>query len=153
MHARKPIVTIALVTVLVILSSCMHPPKYVPPRPEADVAASFGRTWDAALAAFAERKINVTTDRNGGMIMSIGLSVADNDTNWTSCGEAGVNARVMKPEIVRYTVMVKGDSTKSTMKATAIFGSDAGLLVAQCPSKGSWESEFEADVRRRVAQP
>ena len=149
----KSIVTIAPVAVLLVVASCMSPPKYEPPRPEAPIAAPFDRTWDAAIAAFAERKINVNADRSGGMIMSIGLSVAETDTTWTSCGTAGVNARVMRPEIVRYTVLVKGDKEKSTIKATALFGSDAGLLVAQCPSKGIWEAEFEADVKQRAEHP
>ncbi len=149
----KMITPIASLAVLVLVAGCMHPPKYVPPRPEVPVAASFGRTWDAALAALAARKITVNVDRNGGMIMSIGLSVAENDSSWTSCGTAGVNARVMRPEIVRYKVMVKGDSTKSTLKAEAMFGSDAGLLVAQCPSKGTWEAEFEAEVKSKAEQP
>ena len=152
MPTMKPIVTIAPVAVLLFVASCMHPPKYVPPRPEAPVAASFGRTWDAAVAAFAARKIAITSDRRGGVMMSIGLSVADNDTTWTECGEAGVNRRVMKPEIVRYKFTLKGDSTKSTMKAEALFGSDAGLLVAQCPSKGIWEAEFEAEVKNKAEQ-
>jgi len=78
--------------------------------------------------------------------------VADNDSSWTSCGTAGVNQRVMRPEIVRYKFMVKGDSTKSTMKAEALFGSDAGLLVGQCPSKGTWEAAFEAEVKSRAEQ-
>lgn len=149
----KPIVTLAPVAVLLFVASCMTPPKYEPPRPEAPVAASFDRTWDAALAAFADRKISVNSDRSGGMIMSIGLSVAENDTNWTSCGEAGAQHRVMRPEIVRYTALIKGDKEKSTLKASAVFGSDAGLLVAQCPSKGTWEAEFEADVKQRAEHP
>jgi hypothetical protein len=146
------ITTGAPVAVLCLLASCMSPPKYVPPRPEAPISASFGRTWDAAVAAFAARKIAVNSDRRGGVMMSIGLSVADNDSSWTSCGTAGVNQRVMRPEIVRYKFMVKGDSTKSTMKAEALFGSDAGLLVAQCPSKGTWEAAFEAEVKSRAEQ-
>lgn len=137
---------------LLVLGGCMSPPKYVPPRPETPVAASFGRTWDAAVAAFAARNIAITSDRRGGVMMSIGLSVADNDTTWTECGTAGVNQRVMRPEIVRYKVTMSGDSTKSKLKAEALFGSDAGLLVAQCPSKGIWEAAFEADVKGRVAQ-
>lgn len=144
--------TITPFVVLLLVSSCMHPPKPAAPRPVMPVTASFGRTWDAVVAIFNEREIPFTTDRRSGSIASGPRGVPANDSSWVDCGTAGANARVMQPETVVYKVVVQGDSTASTVHATALFGSTAGLMISQCSSRGTWETQFEGEVRSRAEQ-
>jgi hypothetical protein len=128
----------------------MNPPTPAPVRKPMAVNASFGRTWDAVVAAFKARNRTISTDRRSGSVLSGPWAVLESDSSWSDCGTAGANARVMRPDNVHYTVVVKGDSTASTVLATAVFGAAAGLLVTQCTSKGTWEAEFEADVKSRA---
>lgn len=152
-RAMKLVTGTAPVALLFFVWGCMNPPPPTPVQhPPASVSASFGRTWDAVVAIFADRNITIYTDRRAGMVSSALMGVPGEDSSWTSCGTAGVNERVMRPEGVKYTVTVKGDSTASTVHATALFGSTSGMLVAQCPSRGTWEAQFEAEAKSRAEQ-
>ena len=149
----KLITGTAPVALLLVLSSCMNPPPPTPRQhPPTSVSASYGRTWDAVVAIFAERNITIYVDRKAGMVSSALMGVLQSDSSWTSCGTAGVNERVMRPEGVKYTITVKGDSAASTVHATALFGSTSGMLVAQCPSRGTWEAQFEGEAKSRAEQ-
>jgi hypothetical protein len=63
----------------------------------------------------------------------------------------------LTPTSVTYNVLVRGDSTSSTLRVNARWvrvGMARGLSTAtvseECGSTGVWESKFEQDVKARA---
>jgi hypothetical protein len=52
------------------------------------------------------------------------------------------------PTHARYEIEIQGDSTQSTIRATAYW---TGPTPADCTSNGTWEAAFEKEVRKQVA--
>jgi hypothetical protein len=148
----KPIPALAALAVLVAWS-CMQPhrPDVTPARTGVTVNASFGRTWDAALAAFAARNVQVNPDRMSGTIASNATEVTVADTGGRDCGTSS-EGNTLRPNAVRYRILVKGDSTASTLLANAIYGRLNVTALQECGSRGVWEAAFEAEVKQRAEQ-
>lgn len=119
------------------------PPAAPPPPPPTDVGASYGRTWDAAVSLLTERHIGIRTiDRPSGLIVSdtVALGGTTPETH-AGCGSNRV------PRWAIYTILVRGDSTRSTVDATARWS--MGIL-GECPTMGGWERELETAVKARA---
>jgi hypothetical protein len=138
-----------------LLAACapFEPPAPPSPRIATEVAASFGKTWDAVIDVFAEQNIAIRTmERASGFIaaevsMVAGDSVAkENGHPYADCGKRG--ADLLMPTAAAYNVVVRGDSAKSTVRATVRFTNVSS--TAECSTRGVWETAFEAGVRARA---
>ena len=135
-----------LVTVVLIAGCTPTMPAPPAPRTATPVSASFGKTWNAVVDQFAEQNIPIKTiDRASGLIVadpqrvSSGSGIAD-------CGSNGMSA--LDPDEATWNVLVRGDSTSSTVKATVRFVI-TGLygVMRECSTTGQWESAFEHRVK------
>ena len=150
---------------LFFLGGCI--PSYVPPtvvsvpRVGTEVAASFGKTWDAVIDVFSERNIGIKTlDRSSGLIVAENASIRVADAKeWADCGTipgahpnspavASLNAK-----IARYNILVRGDSIRTMVKATVQFSAPDMTTWAstdECQSLGVWEKGVEEEISIRV---
>ena len=151
MRAAKLI--IAACAVLPAVWSCMHAvlPQSAPRNP-VPVNASLARTWDAVLAIFAEQKIEVTQDTSAGTVaFTKALQLSQEDAGGEDCPNQ-TPGQVVRPQFVTYRVVVKGDSHSSNVVAYAVFTRMPGD-ARECASRGTWETVFEGEVKRRAEQP
>ena len=137
-------------------SSAPAPATSAEPRPAHPVAASAGATWDAVIAALPARGITIrTTDRAGGLVttdeLPIDLREADRN-GWADCGRQFGAA--LAPNRGSFTIIVRGDSARSTVQAAAVWRAvPPGNTMAQpiaCTSRGAWEAALEQDVKARA---
>lgn len=148
----------ALVMVLLASAGCASAPKQAPERQPTPVAASFGRTWDAVIDIFAQRNIPIKTiDRSSGLIVAEQARVDDIE-NFTHCGKPSLLRAVAGAAVgmggdgamrADYNILVRGDSARSTVRANARFATPE----RECPSKGVFESQFEAAVKSGAESP
>jgi hypothetical protein len=135
------------------LTACLSRPQTARVQPEfVPVAASREQTLDAALAVFADRKIPLTvTDRKTGSLASDRVGVPA-DSALADCGVAGHagDSRVLFPALAYFKAWVRGDSASSSLKVQVTWLSGTGMMVAECASKGLWESRFVSDVKARA---
>lgn len=138
---------------LVLLAACRPTPPAAPaPRYGTPIAASFGRTWDATIDAFAERGISIETlDRSSGLIVPAGRSYAPGQDiqdalRYADCGKTGMG-NVILPFSVKYNVVVRGDSTRSNVVVRAFY---RDLDGSSCSSMGLFESEAEANIKQKA---
>ena len=130
-----------------------EPPVQPAPRTGTPVEASFTKTWDAVIDIFSERNIRIKTmDRTSGLIVAetnsaVGLTEGQlND--YADCGGYGPTLRTY-PNFVTYNILVRGDSTKSIVKANALWEKRSTSqydLARDCVSKGNWEILIERAV-------
>lgn len=144
-----------LLAAAILLAACVSAGGYVPPQPaptqeSTAVRASFGKTWDAVVEQFARQNIPIRTiDRASGFIAAEPLRTGNPPTSadssrFADCGRRG-DVYFLPTDVV-YNVVVRGDSTKSTVKTTARWSSST-LSVGACETRGAWEHRFEDDVR------
>jgi hypothetical protein len=146
---RRLLSTIVLVN---LLTACYgKPPAPVAPRSATVVNTSQTRTWDAVIDVFAERNIPIKNmDRSSGFIATDPLGTRGAKAAWYDCGTDMMQAPVSS-NLATYTVLVRGDSTKSTVKATVRYTTlGENNAVVECSSKGIWEHTFEDDVKVRA---
>jgi len=129
-----------------------------PPVPRAEVTgvnAPFNKTWDAVIDDFASQNVPIKTiDRTSGLIVAELLSVGpEAGKRWADCG-SDMMAGKLAPTSAIYNVLVRGDSTKSTVRVTVRWvrvGMARGLSTAtvseECGTKAVWEPEFEARIK------
>jgi hypothetical protein len=142
-----------------IISACNAVPSPPAPRSGTSVQASFGKTWDATIDQFAERNIQIKTlDRASGLIVAEPQHVAEGQTDLADCGKFfGV---ALNPTDATWNVLVRGDSTRASVKATVRFVhvGEAGSVLAtrtksdvlECSSKGTWETSLETTIKERA---
>jgi hypothetical protein len=105
------------------------------------------------IEVFAERNIPIRTmERASGFISTDPLGV-DPQTGkaYADCGT--IMGMPIPADRATYNVLVRGDSAQSTVKVTVRFtqgGSANDPRLIECSTKGTWESEFEADVKQRA---
>lgn len=138
------------VVALVLLAACtITPPAPPTPRSGTAVAASFGKSWDAVIDIFAERNIPIkTVDRASGIIVAEPQSVATRIDSLADCGT--VIGRAIYPDRATWNVLVRGDSTRSTVKATVRFtqgGTPGDPQLVECSTRGIWETALEQGVK------
>lgn len=133
---------------------CRIPPAPMAPRSGLPVSASFGQTWDATIDAFADRGIGIETlDRASGLIVPAGHVYVTRDykraLTFADCGKSRASGPAL-PGTVKYNVVVRGDSARSTVQVRAFYHTESGAL---CSSKGLYESEAEAAIKARAERP
>ncbi|HVE79041.1 MAG TPA: hypothetical protein VNA89_09285, partial [Gemmatimonadaceae bacterium] len=122
------------------------------PREPTPVAASFAKTWDAAIDAFAARNIPIRSVERASGFIAAEPAIATDDAN-ADCGSSVIGER-LSPERAVYNVIVRGDSTRSTVRVTArwtaVYGEGRDALVEECSTTGRWEAELEAQIKARA---
>ncbi len=152
MNSMNRVHLAARAVVLVGLAGCIRytPPQPASPHDPAPVAASFGKTWDAVIDVFGDRTIPIRNmERASGFIATDALPAGPNDRDYADCGSR--EKVVYAPSRVTYNVVVRGDSSQSTVKMTArwTFLMTANELI-YCESRGIFEREFERRIRDRA---
>ncbi len=137
---------------IVLLSGCIKykPPEPPSPRGATPVSASMGRTWDAVIDRFAAENIPIRTiERVSGLIVTDQLSIGSDSRTWADCGK--YDKIHLWPNFATYNLLVRGDSTSSTVKATVrwIYLSGKGASL-ECSTSHVWEKGFESDVKSRA---
>jgi hypothetical protein len=109
-----------------------------------------GETWDAVIDLFATRNIPIRTiERASGIIATEGLRVEPEDgAKWADCGQYG-NFQY-RPTTAIYNVLVRGDSTSSTVRTTVRWSYITLKVNFDCTSSHEWERGLEQDVRTRA---
>jgi hypothetical protein len=119
-------------------------PEPGPPSGPIAIDASAGRVWDAVVAMAAMQSITAATiDRSSGLYQtkpvdfeSVGLIVAKDCPGSTFGASYG-----------KLTILVRGDSTRSTVELSALFvGRGSGL----CTSTGRWERAAWREIKARA---
>lgn len=138
-----------------LLLACVQPPQSAPlVRTGTTVQSSFTKTWDAVIDLFADRNIPIRTiDRSSGLIATDVLSATGADKTWADCGSAMQG--IVVPDKATYNVLVRGDSSHSTVKVTVRWVGTASSLgpsytPVDCVSRGVWETEFEQAVTKKA---
>jgi len=161
MRAR---LTVALV---IVLSGCYryYPPLPPPVRDARSIYASFGQTWDAVIDVFAEQNIPISTmERASGFIAADRTSwryasLYDRDyvLRLVDCGRFGPMPYL--PSAARYNVVVRGDSSVSTVKVTTTYTSTGAFYSdptkvkpasLDCSSRGVFEDSVEATIKAQA---
>jgi hypothetical protein len=133
--------------VLCALAACMPAPPAPPaPRTAMSVNASFGKTWDSVIELFATRNIGIkTVDRSSGLIVAEVQRVVSQDASLADCGQ-NLYHQSFSPDLAYWNVLVRGDSTSSTVRANVRFTSSSSI-AKECSSKGAWEFDLEQAVK------
>ena len=138
---------------LLVAFACAPPGRYAPLQPKG-IDASFGKTWDALIEVLAERNLPVRAiDRSSGFVSAeVGPVRSEEFDEVTDCG--GVVRQVLagtasENMTARYSVLVRGDSVKSTIKVSAKF-IKAGDAPRECPSRNVFERELQSEVKSRA---
>jgi hypothetical protein len=154
----------ALALLMFALAGCF-PLKYAGPtltppvRDSLLVAASFGRTWDAAINVFAENNLAIQTlDRSSGLLVprdaQYAALMSDTVATYADCGMEYPNnswRKPLAPTSARFNIVVRGDSARSSVLVRAFFTAPipAGFL-GDCRSRGVYESSMERLIKARA---
>ncbi len=152
------------VACLGIVGCVKIPVRYAPPtitpadRSPRSVAASFDRTWDAAVDVFAANGLSVVTANKASGVLASGVSVYSKenpDSTLADCGtEYPKTPEWRKPLAVlngRVNVVIRSDREGSTVLARAFFNSSItpGEII-ECPSRGTLEARIEQAIANRA---
>jgi len=148
-----------------LLGGCV--PSYVPPqvspvpRVGTEVSASFGKTWDAVVDVFSARNIGIkTVDISSGLIVAENATVRPEDAKqWADCGTLpgaspkSIAVASLTASVARYNILVRGDSSRTIVKATVQFLAPSMKMWAntdECQSRGVWEQAVEEQISIRA---
>jgi hypothetical protein len=140
---RPPVLAVAIA-----IAACT-PPVAVAPNPASPISAGFSKTWNAVIDVLAEDNVPVKTlDRSSGFVVAeLATMSLDDLKKFTSCG--GMMDMLVHSEgfgVANYNILVRGDSTASTVKVTARFTHGDGV----CQSTNVFESGFQSAVKSRA---
>ncbi len=145
----------ALVAVVLLLPACYSykppPPAPLTPREALEVDASQGQTWDAVIDFFAARSIPIRTiERASGLLASDALSIGPGEAVWASCGVFANDT--LRPNWAIYNVLVRGDSTFSTIRTTVrwTYVEEKENRSRECTSTHVWERQMEDEVKSKA---
>lgn len=145
----------ALAAVVLLLPACYSykppPPAPLTPREALEVDASQGQTWDAVIDFFAARSIPIRTiERASGLIASDALAIGPGEMAWASCGV--FTGDTLRPNWAIYNVLVRGDSTFSTIRTTVrwTYVQDKENRSRECTSTYAWERQMEDEVKSKA---
>jgi hypothetical protein len=136
--------------ILLLACSRYSPPPSPAPRDATQVRASEGTTWDALIEVLADRGIPIRTfDPASGLVVTDELRVGAEGRGSADCGK--LNGQTLPPDFARYNALVRGDSTSSTVKLTAVWALVGGKRkVSACATSNRYEQALEDEVRRRA---
>lgn len=135
-----------LISLVTIGCAASLPPAPPVVRTATQVHASVAQTWEAAVEAFADRNIPIKTlDRASGLIVAEAQSVSARQEGLADCGT--VWGSPLTPDRATWNLLVRGDSTHSTVKATVRFTLTVGQSTEECGTKGRWETAFEQKLK------
>lgn len=138
---------------LLALAACYTPPPAGPvPRDGLVIPASAGRVWDAVVEQFAATSIPIQTmERSSGIIVTpdLGLTSA-NGLAWANCG-ASMGDPVI-PNHGSYNVLVRGDSTTTTLRVTARWTFQAMGSTIECTTRNVYEPDLERAIAQRATR-
>ena len=159
---RAPLSRSALVTLSALSLACVQPgPLLAPPPPPARepkaVEASRNRTWDAVIERFAEDRIPIRTmERASGFLVTEPMTVPasmNEEADWADCGTAPFTGRLYPTE-ASYSIVVRGDSARSTVRATVRWttprGAEDYTSDRECATTGNWEAALEEAIAARA---
>ncbi len=137
---------------LIAVAACVSPPGAPVPQQATAVTASFARTWDAVIDQFAAQNIPIhNMERASGFISTDALSVSPSDgLTWADCGK-NIYGTIPATHAT-YNVLVRGDSAKSTVKATVRWTAGAAGALVECSTRGVWEGAIEAKILSRAEE-
>ena len=135
--------------IAIAISGCASVPPAPLTRADTVVNASFGKTWDAVVDYFARSSIPVKTiDRSSGLIAAETTRLAGDNSRFATCANW---ARKFNPEGASFNALVRGDSTRSTVRVTASWlATGGGAPSIQCQTSDVWEKEFEAAIKAKA---
>jgi hypothetical protein len=146
---------------LTTLAAChMTPPAPPAPRTAMPVTASFGRTWDAVIDVFAEDGIPIATmDRASGLIVpALSSRVVGTPErgplDYADCG-SNIQHQPIVASQARFNVVVRGDSTQSTVQVRSFFEWVSPPLMGErntieCSTTGRYETRAETAIKARA---
>ena len=142
--------------------ACVQPgpllaPPPAPVREATTVGVSVGQTWDAVIDRFAEDKIPIRLlDRASGFVATLPMPVPpsmNREADWADCGTAPFVGRLYPTE-VSYNIVVRGDGTRSIVKASVRWVTDLGsedyTAERECTTTGNWEAALEEGIAARA---
>lgn len=149
---RHASVTWRIVVAMCGLAACTPIPPRTYPVPEpVTIEASFGRTWDAVIDHFAVGSIPIQTiERVSGLIVTRPLRIPGTREQaqvYADCGTDMLGTTGWPTES-SYNIRVTGDSTRSSIRVTAIFAGVSALDV--CNSKGMLEQNLITAIVTKV---
>jgi hypothetical protein len=112
------------------------------------------------IEKFAARNIPIRTiERVSGLIVTDQLSVGEEGVAWADCGKSSWSNRKkgrgsrLSPTHATYNVLVRGDSSHSSVKATVRWSYFVSLASSlECSTTHAWEGEFEDEIRARAEE-
>jgi hypothetical protein len=116
-----------------------------------------GKTWDAAIDVFADSNLAIANiERVSGFISAApvtlhNISMGDSPHAWADCGKNSLG-RFDWPTAATYSVVIRGDSSRTVVKAAARFvtAPSNSTTATECSSRGVWESAFEGLIVDRA---
>jgi hypothetical protein len=159
-----------ILSLAALLPACVryHPPAPPEPRAASDIAASFGHAWDAVVDVFAEANTPIRTmERASGFIAAELATIPvytpaqrDFAHSLADCGYRGQSVYV--PTSAFYNIVVRGDSSRATVKVTVRYLSQNGAttlapvssvgMLVDCSTRGVLENLRESEIRTRAEQ-
>ena len=142
--------------VLIATAGCVPTPPAAPtPHSAIDIGASFGRTWDAVIDEFARSNIPIKTiDRSSGLIATDALTVGPSHSEAADCGKDAI-AGTVYPTNATYNALVRGDSSRSTLRITVRWMrigksrelADHSIVNEECSTRATWETALERKIK------
>lgn len=143
----------SIAALLLCAAVACQPTPPPPPAPvqSATVAASFGKTWDAAIDVFTQNNIPIRNmERASGLLVAEPTDVRSGAGAYADCGGDGIGGRRV-PTHAFYNVVVRGDSSTSTVRVSARWTLNLGnLSTIECATKATFESGMEATIKARA---
>jgi len=110
------------------------------------------------IDAFASRNIPIRTlDKSSGLIVAemarVPMTDRDKPSPYADCGHAGggaIRANYAHPDRAIYNILVRGDSTSSSVRVTTSYFTGEGRNTIDCASTGAFEGDVEATIKQRA---
>jgi hypothetical protein len=138
---------------VVLVAGCSSPGTVLPPLAPAGVSAGVDKTWNAVIDILSEKKIAIKTlDKSSGYVLAEVPSVGYDEASALGKKLADCGGFMLTwgsgPLVARYSIVVHGDSTESSVKIAGKF--TTGDPPIDCPSTNAFEAEFQSDVKARA---
>lgn len=144
---------IVAVTITLTIAACATLPPAPATRPDTEVNASFGKTWDAVIDYFARGSIPIKTiDRASGIVAAEAQRLPGDNSAYAVCVQ-GVMGHA-NVEGASFNALIHGDSTHSTVRVTANWIPSAiSQLNIHCQTTDVWEKQFESAIKAKAEAP